>query len=40
MNILEAMSDMETEYNEKLDYENFPKKMIVITKVSLLKPDN
>lgn len=38
--ILEAMGDMETEYNEKLDYENFPKKMIVITKVSLLKPDS
>ncbi|MFT5519889.1 MAG: peptidyl-prolyl cis-trans isomerase A (cyclophilin A) [Enterobacterales bacterium] len=40
MNVLETMGDMETVYNEKLDYENFPKKMIVITKVTLLKPDN
>ena len=39
MEVLEAMSDMETEYNEKLDYENFPKKMIIISKVILLKAE-
>jgi peptidyl-prolyl cis-trans isomerase A (cyclophilin A) len=39
LNVLEAMGDLETEYNEKLDYENFPKEMIVISKVTLLKPD-